>query len=101
MLLARILPGHNLKALQNEDERLRIALDVISHLPMPIEPNPSIPAFSDWIERAFTRARREQKVNPEVLTYLDQAEKLFYEITAQEPAHMLLHGDLHHENMIS
>ena len=30
MLLARILPGYNLKALQDEDERLHIALEVIS-----------------------------------------------------------------------
>ena len=100
MLLARVLPGYNLKVLQDEGDRLRTALDVISNLPMPIEPHPSIPAFSDWIERAFTRARREQKVNPEMLTYLDQAEKLFYEITVQEPSNMLLHGDLHHENML-
>ena len=100
MLLARILPGYNLKALQDESERLKIALEVISHLPMSIEPHPSIPTFSDWIDRAFARARSEQKVNPAMLTYLDQAEKLFYEITALEPAHMLLHGDLHHENML-
>jgi streptomycin 6-kinase len=100
MLIARVLPGYNLKALDDEGERLNIALDVIANLPMPAEPHPAIPAFSDWIERAFTRARRERKVKPEFLYYLDQTEKLFYEVTAQEPAHMLLHGDLHHENML-
>lgn len=100
MLLARIMPGYNLKALQDVDERLQIAVEVISSLPMPIEPQPAIPAFSDWIKRAFTRARKEQKVDPEMLYYLDQTEKLFYEVTAQEPLNMLLHGDLHHENIL-
>ena len=100
MLLARIVPGHNLKALKDEDERFHIALDVITKLPMPIDPQPAIPAFSDWIERAFTRARKEQNVNPKMLYYLDQTEKLFYEVTTQEPSNFLLHGDLHHENIL-
>ena len=100
MLIERVLPGYNLKVLEDKEERLRIALDVIPNLPMPIEPHPSIPAFSDWIDRAFTRARKEKKVNPEMLYYLDQTEKLFYEVTAQEPVNMLLHGDLHHENIL-
>jgi streptomycin 6-kinase len=100
MLISRVLPGYNLKALDDEGERLKIALNVIPNLPMPAEPHPAIPAFSDWIERAFTRARRERKVKPEFLHYQDQTEKLFHEVTAQEPANMLLHGDLHHENML-
>ena len=35
-----------------------------------------------------------------MLYYVDQTEKLFYEVTAQEPSNMLLHGDLHHENIL-
>ncbi len=100
MLLERILPGYNLKVLQDEGERLAVALAVIPNLPFPVKPDPSIPAFADWIERAFARVRKEQKVNPQILYYVDQAERLFYEVTALEPAHMLLHGDLHHENIL-
>ena len=59
-----------------------------------------MPAFGDWIERAFSRARRERKVSPQMLVFVDQAERLFHEITAQEPTRVLLHGDLHHENIL-
>jgi streptomycin 6-kinase len=100
MLLERVLPGYNLKTEQDVEERLRTALRVIPNLPMPVDIHPSIPAFADWIDRAFARARREQKVCPMLLTYLDETEALFYEVTAQEPANYLLHGDLHHENML-
>lgn len=100
MLLQRIIPGFNLKTIKSEDKRLEIAVGVISKLPMPTASHPAIPAFRDWIDRAFARARCEQKMTAELLFYLDQAEKLFDEMTALEPADILLHGDLHHENIL-
>lgn len=100
MLLARIVPGYNLKALPDANDRLEIAVEVISNLPVPIQPNLSIPTFADWIKRAFTRVRKEHKVSHKTLYFVDEAERLFYEITALESAQMLLHGDLHHENIL-
>jgi len=100
MLLERIIPGHDLTVLQNEPDCIQIAAEVISTLPMPVKDDNSLPSVSDWLERAFSRVRRENKVGGEWLFFVDQAERLFQEIDALERQIVLLHGDLHHENIL-
>ena len=100
MLLERVIPGHNLKVLQDERECIQIAADVISTLPIPINDDNILPRFSDWIEKAFSRVRRENKVGERWLFFVDQAERWFQEIDALECQQVLLHGDLHHENIL-
>ena len=100
MLLERVIPGHNLTVLQHERECIEIAADVISTLPIPVNDNNILPSFSEWLEKAFARVRREDKVGSEWLVFVDKAERLFQEIDALEGKKMLLHGDLHHENIL-
>ncbi|MBM3239235.1 hypothetical protein FJZ31_23315 [Candidatus Poribacteria bacterium] len=100
MLLERVIPGHNLTVLQHEQESIKIAADVISTLPIPVNDDNILPSFSDWLEKAFSRVRKENKVGREWLFFVDQAERLFQEIDALERQKVLLHGDLHHENIL-
>jgi streptomycin 6-kinase len=100
MLLERVIPGHNLKILQDERKCIEIAADVISTLPITVNADNNLPRFSDWLEKAFSRVRRENKVRRRWLFFVDQAERLFQEIDALERQQLLLHGDLHHENIL-
>jgi streptomycin 6-kinase len=100
MLLERVIPGHNLTVLQHERECIEIAVDVISTLPIPVSDDNILPSFSDWLEKASSRVRRENKVGKRWLFFVDQAERLFQEIDALERKQVLLHGDLHHENIL-
>lgn len=100
MVLERINPGGQLKELSDSDERINIGSNVISRLPIFIEDTEGFPTYGYWIERAFKRAREENKVGEKMLYYIAEAEILFKEIEAIDKRKVLLHGDLHHENIL-
>ena len=100
MLLERVTPGDNLTSLNDNKKQLNIAADLISKLPIPIDDDPDFPTYKDWINRAFNRARREGKVGTKLLFLIDEAEKLFDEVNLSNYPKSLLHGDLHHWNIL-
>lgn len=100
LLLERVMPGEDLRVLQSSSERIREAVRLISRLPIPVMPEHGLPEYEDWLRRAFTRARRENKVGTQMLSLIDAAEVLFKEIDTADRPKVLLHGDLHHENML-
>lgn len=101
MLLARIVPGDQLTALRDHHERLAAAASLITALPIRAPAGShGFPSFSDWVSRAFRRARAENRVDKRMLALIDTADVWFAELAALERPQMLLHGDLHHWNML-
>lgn len=100
MVLERVIPGGQLKDLSDSEERINISSDVISRIPIFIEDTEEFPTYAQWVERAFKRAREENKVGENMLYYIDEAETIFKEIEASDKRKVLLHGDLHHENIL-
>ncbi|QNO15518.1 hypothetical protein HYG86_12435 [Alkalicella caledoniensis] len=102
LLLERIRPGVQLLSLENTSERIAIASELITKLPISIDRDGkhSLPYYRDWIQRAFARSRRENKVGNKMLSYINVAEDLFNRIENQSSKRALLHGDLHHENIL-
>ena len=109
LLIERIQPGDDLRTVADLPERFRIAADLIRRLPIPLPldlrqvgrlPEVELPTFADWIGKAFARVRSEGRATAGFLGLVDTAEVWFAEINGGHRPQVLLHGDLHHMNIL-
>ena len=107
-LLERLYPGEMLAALADDDQRTHIAADVMLRLwkPVPVgEPAlrglPFI-KLSDWFAGLDgLRPHFGGGTGPFPQRILEMAEALFLELFATSSPPLLIHGDLHHFNILS
>ena len=102
MLLERLQPGAPLTAVEDDEEATALAAGVMKNLRRPAPPGHGFPTVSDWA-RGFERLRRrfDGGTGPMPEGLVGNAERLFAELLASEGEKILLHGDLHHENILS
>ena len=102
MLLERCEPGSSLANIEDDERATTIAADVLLRLrrPAPIEHN--FPLVSDWA-RGFERLRRryDGETGPMPAALVERAEALFAELVPTQAEPHLLHGDFHHDNVLS
>ena len=102
MLLERCLPGASLHTVADDEEATTIAASVMRRLWRPVPASHPFPTVADW-GRGFARMRTHfgggSGPFPAALTA--QAERLFAELEVSMAASVLLHGDLHHDNILS
>jgi streptomycin 6-kinase len=102
MVIERVYPGTPLSALEDDDAATAIAAEVMQQLwrPAPIE-HP-FPTVADWSQGlARLRDRFGGDTGPLPRRLVDEAEGLFADLLATEGAPKLLHGDLHHDNILA
>jgi len=101
LLLDRIRPGTPLSSLEDDQEAARIGARLIREMPLPVPAEHDFPSLSDWI-RAFSRlrARFEGGSGPLPDRVLTHAEGFHADLSASGLAPRLLHGDLHHDNIL-
>ena len=100
LLMERLQPGTMLT--QVDDERAtEIAAEVMRELWRPL-PNPqSFPTVAEWAAGiADLRAGFDGGTGPLPRRLVEQAEGLFAELLSSQAEPVLLHGDLHHENIL-
>ena len=102
MLLERLQPGTPLTAIEDDEEATAVAAGVMKNLRRPAPPDHGFPPVSDWA-RGFDRLRRrfDGGTGPMPGGLVGDAETLFAELLASEGERLLLHGDLHHGNILS
>jgi streptomycin 6-kinase len=102
MLLERLEPGTLLSTLHNDEEATSIAASVMRQLWRPAPANHLFPTVSDW-GKGFMRLRQHYGGGngPFPAALLDKAETLFAELSASMAEPALLHGDLHHDNILA
>jgi streptomycin 6-kinase len=102
MLLERLRPGRPLTAVGDDEEATAVAAGVMKKMWRPAPPDHRFPTVPDW-SRGFERLRRRfgGGTGPMPGKLVGQAETLFAELLASEGAPLLLHGDLHQENILS
>jgi streptomycin 6-kinase len=101
ILMQRLQPGTMLWQLGDNERETRIAASIMRRLPVSTPSTHHLPSFSQWVERAFQLTRTAwdpQELMPRDL--LDRAEEAFGEIERSAAHHVVLHGDLHHENIL-
>lgn len=102
MLLERVEPGTPLTTLADDDTATRIAATVMARIWQPVAEPGRFPAIADW-GQGFGRMRLRfaggsGPIPPQLA---DRAELLFAELLATQAEPVLLHGDLHHDNILS
>ncbi len=101
MLLERIIPGETLWDVDDEIATA-LLLDVMPQLWKPYFGEYPFPSTADW-GRRFARLleRHDGKTGKLDKRTVEKAEKLFFELLASSAEPVLLHGDLHHDNLLS
>jgi streptomycin 6-kinase len=101
ILLAHLEPGTALHSLRDEDAQLEIFASVAGRLwrkPSASHPFPDVEAWSEGIKRY--RARFHNGTGPLPEKMVAKAESLFVQLLSSSKEQYLLHGDLHHENIL-
>jgi streptomycin 6-kinase len=98
LLLEKLAPGKNLKQICGGDDRkaVEIAIEAIRKFRRKPPPNHDFPLLEDWFA-GFERAA-ETGFAPD---YIKKARRFFKELNSPTAAKTLLHGDFHHENILS
>ncbi len=100
ILLERIVPGYHLRKVPDRYEQLEIGAELVAKLPIRLDKTHGLPYYGDWITNAITAARTQYRPDPRMIALMDAATDLFHKICPGDEPRYLLHGDLHHENML-
>ena len=102
MLLERLLPGMLLSTLEDDQRATSIAASVMRQMWRPAPSEHPFPTVSDW-GKGFARLREHYAggCGPFPPALLTEAETLFAELSASMTENALLHGDLHHANILA
>jgi streptomycin 6-kinase len=98
ILLERLLPGENLiRICKEDDERATaIAIELMKKFLHPAPTGSGFPTLREW-----TKGLSEAKNAPFPQEIIDRARNYFDELIGSSKQNFLLHGDLHHENILS
>jgi streptomycin 6-kinase len=103
LLLERVEPGDRLAALAAADDEAATAvlLDVMHRIHRPVPDPTALRTTADW-GRAFARLRGRHAggTGPFPARLVDRAERMYAELVASSGPAVLLHGDLHHDNVL-
>lgn len=98
-LMERIVPADTLFEGTSRRERIAVAVAIFPGLHMPALADAPFPTYSEWLQ-AGRDGTKDRKDCASLLPYLEKAETIIQEISRKYPRRMLLHGDLHHENIL-
>ena len=101
ILMDRIIPGTMLWKLGDDEEQTRLAGAVMCELSVMVPARHRMPRLADQVAKAFARNR----ATPELVELMPEelmccAEDLLRQMLEDEPCEVMLHGDLHHENIL-
>ena len=101
-LLERVRPGIMLLRLDDDERQTEIAAEVMLELRREPPPNSALPTTRDWFQ-AFAKHRAEHNGGPGPLPLdvFDGGESTYEQLLQSSAAPVMLHGDLHHYNILS
>ncbi len=98
LLLERLIPGENLKRVcEIDDERAtRVAVEVLRKIQRELPKSIEFPSLKNWTD-SFRRAE-QPSFDADLMK---KAQDYFEELFASSDGRRLLHGDFHHQNILS
>jgi streptomycin 6-kinase len=100
LLLERILPGSSLRALRDKNKQLEIGAELVAHLPVQLEGTHVLPTYRQWINNAIEIILPRYKPDQRLFALIKKTDTLFNQISPVTSPQFLLHGDLHHDNIL-
>lgn len=100
MLLERVEPGTPLTAIHDDERGTTIAANAMRELRRPIRGEHSFPTVAVLPAGLLVREHFDGGTGPFPAALVDRAQGLFRELIASSGEPVLLHGDLHHWNIL-
>lgn len=100
-LLERLVPGEMLITLTDDDQATRIAAELMRDLWQPLPENHPFPSIGDWAAALKKIIHLYPAGGPIPHAWIDKAEGLYAELLPSQADPVVLHGDLHHYNILS
>jgi len=101
LLLERVRPATMLHELHDNHRETRIAAGVIKRLLRPAPEAHGLPNMMEKVAAKLTRARRQLADSPDFpVEWIDVAEEALRECSSSGEPGSMLHGDLHHGNIV-
>jgi streptomycin 6-kinase len=102
LLLERLKPGKMLASLADDEKATSIAVQVMRQLWRPAPPEHPFPTLAHWTSGLKKlRPQFGGTTGPFPAELVDRALKLFEELISSSTETVLLHGDLHHYNILT
>lgn len=104
LLLAQVQPGTPLTAVstQDDEQATRIMASLVRQLHRPVPDDHPFPTLADWMgELAHIRPHFGGSTGPIPERWVDRAQGIAGELLASAKTAVLLHGDLHHDNILA
>ena len=98
-IMERIVPADTLYESAPRSERIKIAGEIFKGLHKADLPDGAFPTYSEWLE-AGKEGTKNRKDCEGLYQYLYSAEGMLAEMKQMYSRNLLLHGDLHHENIL-
>ena len=98
-IMERIVPAHTLYESAPRNERIKIAGEIFKGLHKTDLPDSTFPTYTEWFE-AGKEGTKNREDCEDLYQYLDSAERMLTDICKKYSRNLLLHGDLHHENIL-
>ena len=102
LLEERCVPGKNLLSLNNDEQATTVALNLMQQLWRPINSQIKFPTLTKWL-CGLDKLQKYSRDNPEIFPkkLIDFSLGASKELLASSGEQVLLHGDLHHFNILS
>jgi streptomycin 6-kinase len=103
LLLEAAKPGIQLERFGDEDQQVRVSAEVMRRLWRAAPQDHPFPSVAEWAGgiKRLLRRRFDGGTGPLASSLVERAEALFAELLASQGEQVLLHGDLHWENILS
>lgn len=98
-LMERIMPADTLYEKTTRRERIEIVSEIFKGLHKSDLPDAAFPTYMEWFEEGRRGTEHRKDCEP-LCQYLVKAEQIIGDISKKYSRKLLLHGDLHHENIL-
>ena len=101
LMLERLRPGTSARASLDENEAIEVAASVICRLRRDLPINGSFPTLEEWFAGLDRYRNKHRSLSgPLPLSLVEKGEAIVLELLASTEREVLLHGDLHHGNLL-
>lgn len=100
ILIDQVLPGTPLSSVKDDDEATRIIASVIRTLIRPLPEKSKFISISEWTREVSDFLKNPPKDTLIPLPLVKKANDTFEELIATSADPVLVHGDLHHDNIL-
>ena len=100
ILIDQVIPGTPLSTVKDDDEATRIIASVIRTLVRPLPEKNKFIIISEWTRAIADFLKNPPKDSPIPLQLVKKANATFEELITSSSEPVLIHGDLHHDNIL-